>query len=219
VAEARTALVTGANRGLGLETCRRLARAGLRVVLTARDPAAGARAAATLGVEFRELDVGVPEAPARCAAELGRTVDVLVNNAGIYPQGDDEESWRGAFEVNVLGAIRCARAFLPGMVRQGWGRIVNVSSGYGSFAEGLEGPAPYSVSKAALNAWTVKLARGLPAGVKANAVCPGWVRTRMGGPDADLAVEEAVDTIVWLATLPDDGPTGGFFRERQPIAW
>jgi NAD(P)-dependent dehydrogenase (short-subunit alcohol dehydrogenase family) len=105
------------------------------------------------------------------------------------------------------------------MVRAGYGRVVNVSSGYGSFGEGLEGPAPYSISKVALGALTLKLAQELHGDVKANAVCPGWVRTRMGGPGADLPVEESVDTILWLATLPADGPNGKLFRDKQVIPW
>ena len=105
------------------------------------------------------------------------------------------------------------------MLRSGYGRIVNVSSGSGSFGEGLEGPAPYCVSKVALNALTVKLAQELRGDVKVNALCPGWVRTRMGGEGADLAVEDSVETILWLATLPADGPNGGFFRDREPIPW
>jgi NAD(P)-dependent dehydrogenase (short-subunit alcohol dehydrogenase family) len=105
------------------------------------------------------------------------------------------------------------------MIARGYGRIVNLSSGYGSFAEGLEGPAAYSLSKAALNALTVRLAREARGDVKVNAACPGWVRTRMGGDTAPRAVEEGANTIVWLATLPADGPSGGFFRDRRAISW
>jgi NAD(P)-dependent dehydrogenase (short-subunit alcohol dehydrogenase family) len=105
------------------------------------------------------------------------------------------------------------------MIERGYGRVVNVSSGAGSFAEGLEGPPAYAVSKAALNALTVRLATETRGDVKVNAACPGWVRTRMGGSGAPRSVEEGADTIVWLATLGPDGPTGGFFRDRQPIEW
>jgi NAD(P)-dependent dehydrogenase (short-subunit alcohol dehydrogenase family) len=170
------------------------------------------------------MDVADDASVAACARRVGR-VDVLVNNAGVYPGGGalalDAAALREALDVNLWGAFRTCRAFVPGMVERGYGRVVNVSSGYGSFGEGLEGPAAYCVSKAALDAYTVKLAQDVPkdVDVKINAVCPGWVRTRMGGAGADLAPEEAVGTIVWLATLPADGPTGGFFRDRERVPW
>jgi NAD(P)-dependent dehydrogenase (short-subunit alcohol dehydrogenase family) len=105
------------------------------------------------------------------------------------------------------------------MITRGFGRIVNLSSGWGAFAEGLTGPAAYSVSKAALNALTLSLSKDLPQNVKVNSMCPGWVRTRMGGSGASLSPEEGADTAIWLATLPEDGPNGGFFRRRKPINW
>lgn len=217
----RTALVTGANRGLGLEICRQLAARGVDVVLTARDADLGAEAAKRLGVRFEELDVSRDDSVDACARRLGRQrVDILVNNAGIYPPGGTfEADFREAVETNLLGALRTCRAFVPGMIRAGWGRVVNLSSGYGQFSKGLAGPAAYSVTKAALNALTAKMASELPPFVKVNSCCPGWVRTRMGGPGADLSVEEGADTPVWLALLPDDGPTGGFFRGRNRQDW
>jgi NAD(P)-dependent dehydrogenase (short-subunit alcohol dehydrogenase family) len=227
----RTALVTGGNRGIGFEACRQLARSGLRVVLTARDPDLGTSAARQLVEEgldvlFAPMDVGDEQSVAECARELGEAsiqVDVLVNNAGISPGGAlvslSTDKLVDAFRVNFLGAFWTCRAFVPAMIDAGYGRVVNVSSGYGSFAEGLEGPPAYSLSKAALNAFTCKLAREVPGHVKVNAMCPGWVRTRMGGPDAPRSVEQAADTLVWLATLPDEGPNGGFFRDRRPISW
>jgi NAD(P)-dependent dehydrogenase (short-subunit alcohol dehydrogenase family) len=227
----RTALVSGGNRGIGLETCRQLARSGLRVVLAARELAAGESAAQDLraqGLDVRAaaLDVARADSVAACITRLkdaGVHVDVLVNNAGVYPQGGvlgaTPDAFREALDVNLLGAVWTCRAFVPAMLAAGYGRVVNVSSGYGSFGEGLPGPAAYSISKAALGALTVKLAQELAGDVKANAVCPGWVRTRMGGPDAERGVEEAVDGIVWLATLPRGGPSGGFFRDREPIPW
>jgi NAD(P)-dependent dehydrogenase (short-subunit alcohol dehydrogenase family) len=161
-----------------------------------------------------------------CAGRLragGSEVAVLVNNAGVYPEGTvlsaGWEAFRLALEVNFLGALRTCRAFLPAMIRAGYGRVVNVSSGYGSFEEGLEGPAAYSLSKAALNALTAKLASEVPGDVKVNAACPGWVRKRMGGAGATRSVEKGAETIVWLATLPAGGPSGGFFRDRRRIAW
>jgi NAD(P)-dependent dehydrogenase (short-subunit alcohol dehydrogenase family) len=227
----RTALVTGGNRGIGWEVCRILARAGLRVVLGSRDQEAGEVAARALrgeGPEVRAeaLDVASDESVSACAGRLRGDdlhVDVLVNNAGVYPLGGvldaSGEAWREALEVNVLGPVRTCRAFVPAMVRAGYGRVVNVSSGYGSFAEGLEGPAPYSLSKAALNALTVKLAQEVGGDVKVNACCPGWVATGMGGPGAPLSPAQGADTVAWLATLPRSGPSGGFFRDRQPVAW
>lgn len=225
-----TALVTGGNRGIGFEACRQLARRGLRVVLTARDAEKGEAAAEALGneglgVSFEQLDVmdsGSVAACARRLSEAGVEVDVLVNNAGVYPTEGvfavSEETFVGALEINTVGPFRTCRAFVPAMVERGYGRVVNVSSGGGSFGEGL-GPAAYAVSKAALNALTVKVSQALGGDVKANAMCPGWVRTDMGGSGAPRSPEEAADTLVWLATLPADGPSGGFFRDRRPIPW
>jgi NAD(P)-dependent dehydrogenase (short-subunit alcohol dehydrogenase family) len=226
----RTALVTGGNRGIGLEACRQLARAGLRVVLTARDVGRGEDAAKALrneglNVHFEQLDVtdgGSVEACARRLSDAGTDVDVLVNNAGVYPTEGvfqvSEETFRRALEINTLGPFRTCRAFVPAMVRRGYGRVVNVSSGGGSFGEGI-GPVAYGASKAALNALTVKVAEAARGDVKANAMCPGWVRTDMGGAGAPRSPEQAVDTLLWLATLPSDGPNGGFFRDRRPIPW
>ena len=227
----RTALITGSNRGIGFEICRQLARQKLRVILTARDSQLGANAAGKLQAEgldvvFELLDVEDERSVRDCGRRLreyGITVDVLINNAAIYPQGallslETETLWE-AMSLNFLGAFRVCRAFMPAMVKAGYGRVVNMSSGYGSFHQGLGGPAAYSLSKAALNAFTLKLAREVPETVKVNAACPGWVRTRMGGSDAPRSVEEGADTAVWLATLPGDGPTGGFFRNRKPISW
>lgn len=226
-----TVLVTGANRGIGLEVCRQLAAQGLTVVLTARDSALGEAAAAELAaggarVRFEPLDVADAGAAAALAAHLagnGCQVDVLVNNAGVYPPGrvldTPPEVMAEALAVNLWGALHCCRAFVPGMVAAGWGRVVNVSSGGGSFDDGIPGPAAYGISKAALNALTLKLAMEVPEGVKVNAVCPGWVRTRMGGEGAPRDVARGAEGVVWAATLSDDGPSGGFFRDRRMIPW
>jgi NAD(P)-dependent dehydrogenase (short-subunit alcohol dehydrogenase family) len=226
----RTALVTGANRGIGLATCQGLREGGLRVIVAARQAEDAAAAASELGgepgAEALALDLADPRSVERALASLGKSgmaVDVLVNNAGVYLEGallaGAEAALRESLEVHLLGPLALARALLPPMIARGWGRVVNVSSGYGSFAEGLEGPPAYSISKAALGALTVKLAQEVSGDVKVNAVCPGWVRTRMGGPNAERGVELGAETIVWLATLPASGPNGGFFRDRRPIAW
>lgn len=226
----RTALVTGGNRGIGFEACRQIVMSGLRVVLTARDTEKGGKAARALReegleVSFEELDVtdgGSVEACARRLADAGVEIDVLVNNAGVYPTEGvfsvSEETFERALNINTLGPFRTCRAFVPAMVERGYGRVVNVSSGGGSFGEGI-GPVAYGASKAALNALTVKVAEAVRGDVKANAMCPGWVRTDMGGAGASRSPEQAADTIVWLATLPQDGPSGGFFRDRRPIPW
>jgi NAD(P)-dependent dehydrogenase (short-subunit alcohol dehydrogenase family) len=224
----RTALVTGANRGIGFEAARQLGRAGLDVVLTARDPDAGNTAAAELGVRFEQLDVSSDGSVQACAARLERDaveVDVLVNNAGILQSGGildmDDDTVRRTLEVNLLGPLRTARAFMPAMMVRGYGRVVNVSSGAGSLTEAAAYSPVYSVSKAGLNMLTRQLAFAARShgDVKVNAMCPGWVRTDMGGDAAPRSPEEGTDTIVWLATLPPDGPTNGFFRDRAPAAW
>lgn len=226
-----TALVTGANRGIGLEVCRQLASQGLRVLLTGRSApavsdAVKSLASSGLDLQGEVLDVASQESVLACAARLdarGEHVDVLVNNAGIYPDGDllsiASEVLTETMAINFYGALWASRAWMPAMIRRGHGRIVNVTSGYGSFSEGLGGPPAYAVSKAALNALTVRLAAEARGNVKVNAACPGWVRTRMGGSTAPRSVEEGADTIVWLATLPADGPSGALFRSRQQVGW
>lgn len=225
-----TALVTGGNRGIGLETCRQLAAAGHKVFLGSRDARLGEAAAQALrdqGLDVTAvvLDVADDASVQACAAALkaqGAEVDMLINNAGFLAEGEllsGPDAMAEAIDVNLLGPLRTARAFMPGMAERGWGRVVNFSSGWGSFAAGLEGPPAYAVTKAALNALTVRLAREAGDGVKVNSIDPGWVQTRMGGDGAIRTVEQGADTAVWLATLPDDGPTGGFFFDREPTDW
>jgi NAD(P)-dependent dehydrogenase (short-subunit alcohol dehydrogenase family) len=227
----RTVLVTGGNRGIGLEVCRQLGARGLKVLLGSRSLTDGENAALSLceqGMDVKAvpLDVGSDDSVADCARivdEMGMHVDVLVNNGGVLKKGRvvtaDWNDWRACIEVNFVGALRTCRAFVPGMLKRGYGRVVNVSSGYGSFGEGLEGPAPYSVTKAALDALTKKLADDVDGDIKVNAVGPGWVRTRMGGDGASRSVEKGAETIVWLATLDADGPNGGFFRDKREVPW
>ena len=232
--ERRVALVTGANRGIGQEIARQLAAQGLITIFGARDreqAEAAARAVRDAPGEAygRQLDVtdqgSVDRLLAGIEAEFGR-LDVLVNNAAIAADGGQPASRVGLADVeatlatNVIGPWRLCQAALPLMRRGGYGRIVNVSSGAGSFGEGHAGSPAYSVSKAALNMLTLKLARELDGtNILANAVCPGWVRTDMGGQDADRSVEQGAETPVWLATLPDGGPSGEFFRDKQRIPW
>ena len=230
----RVALVTGANRGIGFEICRQLCQAGYTVVLTARDPERGARALKLLAEEgldarFQALDVTDPEGARRVAdfveGELGR-LDALVNNAAVAL--DPEESLptvdlgilRRTLETNLVGALNCCQAFLPMMRRQEYGRIVNVSSGRGSFSKLAAGGPCYRVSKTALNSLTVILADELKeTNILVNAMTPGWVRTRLGGLKAPRSTSEGAETAVWLAMLPDDGPRGRFFRDREEFPW
>jgi NAD(P)-dependent dehydrogenase (short-subunit alcohol dehydrogenase family) len=229
--EKKIAVVTGGNRGIGLEICRQLASQGLRVVLTARDEEKARHAAETLGgdvVPF-PLDVTAADGAERLVEHLEHQmggVDVLVNNAGAFLDrghgGLDVpmEVVRDSLETNLLGPWRLSQALAPIMRRRGYGRIVNVSSGMGAMSEMSGGYSAYRVSKGALNALTRILADELRGNnVLVNVMCPGWVQTEMGGPNATRPVQEGAETAVWLATLPDGGPTGQFFRDRRQIPW
>jgi NAD(P)-dependent dehydrogenase (short-subunit alcohol dehydrogenase family) len=233
-AERRVALVTGANRGLGLETSRQLLAKGLTVVLAGRDDAALEGARRTLAhseqhamtVRMDVTDAESIVAAHKTVTERVGSVDVLVNNAAVLLFENDDvlsiphDAYRRTFETNVFGVIEVCRAFAPDMMRAGYGRIVNVSSGAGQLATMSAYAPSYSMSKAALNAFTRILAHAYrDGGVMVNAADPGWVRTDMGGPSAPRSPQEGADTIVWLATLPEDGPTGGFFRDRRAIDW
>jgi NAD(P)-dependent dehydrogenase (short-subunit alcohol dehydrogenase family) len=226
-----TALVTGANRGIGLAIARGLHALGHAVTIGARNAADGEAAARAIGCRAIRLDLTDPDSvfaavaaggPAHDPATGARGYDVLVNNAGILNDVsllDRRSDFAEAMEVMVAAPLDLIRLNTPYWRAAGWGRIVNLSSGWGAHAEGLGGPGAYGVAKAALNALTRALPRDLPPGVKVNAMCPGWVRTRMGGAAAPRSPEDGADTAIWLATLPGDGPTGGFFRDRSPIPW
>jgi NAD(P)-dependent dehydrogenase (short-subunit alcohol dehydrogenase family) len=218
------ALVTGASRGIGEEIARQLAADHDFVVFAgARDPDDVAEGERIIPIELDVTDQDeIYEALETIGSDPGR-LDALVNNAGVYgdPVGAadyDLERAREVLEVNTFGPWRLIEAFLPLLHRSDRPRIVNVSSGAGQLSDMNGGRAAYRVSKAALNALTKTLAWD-EEDVKVNAMCPGWVRTDMGGASAPKSVEEGADTAVWLATLPDDGPTGGFFRNRKPIPW
>ncbi|MFF5176279.1 SDR family NAD(P)-dependent oxidoreductase [Micromonospora sp. NPDC000089] len=227
--DAPIAVVTGANRGIGHEVARQLAHRGYSVIPGVRDPATGERLLRELGSgPAPALDVSDDRSVEEFAGWLRdrhARLNVLVNNAGVHYDTNqravdaDLRIVHEALEVNLLGAWRTCRALVP-LMRAG-ARIVNVSSGAGSFGEtdGAAGAPAYSVSKAALNMLTVKLAADLHArDIAVNAVCPGWVATDMGG-HGGRPVSEGAAGIVWAATLPADGPTGGFFRDGRRIAW
>lgn len=235
------AVVTGSNRGLGLETVRQLAKREIRVIATCRNASRGEAAiekllAEGLDVLFQPLDVSseasIADLGAFIHSRCGR-VDILVNNAGVYLDIHGTEDVGGAsvfntsletlsttLKTNLYGPLLLAQELAPLMKQQHYGRIVNVSSGMGQLSD-MEGKSPaYRISKTALNALTRILAaetRG--SNILVNSVCPGWVRTEMGGPNAERAVEQGAAGIVWAATLADDGPSGGFFRDGQPIPW
>lgn len=228
--EATISLVTGGNRGIGREVCRQLAGLGHTVLLTARDLDAAQAAAAALGPSVHPLRLDVTsegdlsEAAKEIDERFGR-LDVLVNNAAItYDTWQrattaDLDEVRDAAETNLYGPWRAVQMLLPLLRRSDHPRIVNVSSEAGSLSRMGSGTPAYTVSKVALNALTRMLAAELrPAGFLVNAICPGWVATDMGGPGG-RPVGAGAASVVWAVTLPDDGPTGGFFRDGRPLPW
>ena len=234
MSEQRIALVTGGNRGIGLEICRQLAKLGIRVLLGSRDSTKGATAAAELvaaglPVEARQLDVADNENMRKCMnlirRDLGR-LDILVNNAGIMVEEDDADPEeeiqiiRDTMQTNVYGPLLLSRLAIPIMKSRRYGRIVNLSSGMGSLTEMGAGYLAYRMSKAGINVMTRVLAAETQGmGILVNSVDPGWVETDMGGRGANRSVYKGAETPVWFATVPEGGPTGGFFRDRRAIPW
>lgn len=222
----RIAVITGAAKGLGLETAQQLSKLGLRVILTGRDDTGLAKAAKGIqDAEWHRLDVADATSVATIFDWLGQRhgrLDVLVNNAGRVYGGHaatvvetDANTVLEAIQNNAIGAFRMMQRAFPMMAQGGYGRIVNVSSGMGALTDMGSGAVPYRTSKTTLNALTLLAAQEAPKGVKVNAVCPGWVRTDMGGPNATRDVETGARGIVWAATLPESGPTGRFFRDSS----
>jgi NAD(P)-dependent dehydrogenase (short-subunit alcohol dehydrogenase family) len=235
--EKRIALVTGANKGIGFEVVRDLARKGFHVFLGARDTEAGEAAAEKLRKEGEEdygeitvlkIDISKPDSIRRAAEEFSRKsdrLDTLVNNAGILLDDDKDvltatpEIFETTLRTNTLGALLVSQAFVPLLKKSDAPRIVNVSSGGGQLTDGADGWAPaYCISKTALNGVTAQLATALPK-FAVNSVCPGWVRTDMGGANATRSVAEGASGIVWLAADAPQRETGKFWRDRKVISW
>lgn len=234
----KIALVTGANRGIGLEIAKQLAEQDIHVIVGSRDLAKGQQAAAEIleqtgkEVEALALDVSRPDSIVEAMTKIVEhhgALHILVNNAGVFLDNQAQqnsvfevtpETLEASFATNLYGPLRLIQEALPLMRRVDYGRIVNLSSGMGQLSDMGGGSTGYRLSKVALNALTRIVAAELKnEKIKINTMCPGWVRTDMGGPNASRSVEQGADTAVWLATLAADGPSGGFFRDRQAIPW
>jgi len=229
----KTVLITGANKGIGHEVARQLAAKGFHVFVGARNAKAGRKAADAITKQsgkatFLEIDVADNDSVRSAVREflnIEDRLDALVNNAGIIVDGDNailkisDDLFRKTLETNTIGALRVTRAFAPLLRKSKAPRVINVSSGGGQLTGGADGWAPaYCISKTALNGVTVQLAAALPK-FAVNSVCPGWVRTEMGGENASRSVEEGADTIVWLASEAPQDLTGKFVRDRKEIPW
>ena len=226
-------LITGANKGIGHEVARQLAAKGFHVFVGARNAKAGRKAAEEIAKKggkatFLDIDVTDNDSVTTAAREFSKIedhLDVLVNNAGIIVDGDSaileisDDLFRNTLQTNTLGALRVTRAFVPLLSKSKSPRVINVYSGGGQLTGGADGWAPaYCISKTALNGVTSQLATALPK-FAVNSVCPGWVRTDMGGQGATRSVEEGAHTIVWLASEAPQDLTGKFLRDRKEIPW
>jgi NAD(P)-dependent dehydrogenase (short-subunit alcohol dehydrogenase family) len=231
MSEQKTALITGANKGIGYEIARQLLAKGLRVFLTARNIAAGKKAESSLQgeVEFLQMDVSDDasiEHAAKRYGELGNALDVLINNAAIYPDENvdiltiSREQLVKTFQTNTFGPLKVTQAFLPFLKKSSNARVINISSGYGEI-DGLSQKVPsYCLSKLTLNGVTIMLDQALRSdGFAVYVMCPGWVRTDMGGVNASRSVEEGADTAIWLATDAPADLSGEFFRDRKVVRW
>lgn len=230
----QVALVTGGNRGIGYELVKQLALTGFKVIMTSRDPEAGNEAVQKmkeldLDVSCVEMDVANLESIQQAAdtvnEKYGR-LDVLINNAGVYLDENeklvamDDNILEKTMATNFFGVYHVIRSFIPLMEKQGYGRIINISSEYGAMSEmSSPGVGAYKLSKFALNGLTQLVAAEMKGNIKINAVDPGWVSTDMGGPSAPRTPKQAAESILWLATIGAEGPTGGFFRDKKQIPW
>lgn len=230
----KVALVTGGNRGIGYELVKQLALKGFKVILASRDPEMGHEAAqklkeSNLDVSFLVMDVDNQESIRQAAITVNEQyerLDVLINNAGVYLDENEKlltiepSILEGTMTTNFFGAYHVIRSFIPIMEKHGYGRIINVSSEYGAIGEmSYQGVGAYKLSKLALNGLTQLLAAEINGDIKINAVCPGWVSTNMGGPSAPRTPKQAADSILWLATIGPEGPSGRFFRDGKQIPW
>ncbi|MGE7903550.1 SDR family oxidoreductase [Peribacillus sp. NPDC094092] len=232
--DTKVALVTGGNRGIGYELVKQMALEGFKVILTGRDPIKGQKIAenlkkSDLDVSFQVMDVDNQESIFQAAItvyeQYGR-LDVLINNAGVYLDGDeklvamDPSILEKTMETNFFGVYHVIRSFIPIMEKQGYGRIINVSSEYGGMSQlSYPGVGAYKLSKFALNGLTRLLAGEVKGDIKINAVDPGWVSSEMGGPSAPTTPQQAAESFLWLATIGSEGPNGKFFRSGKLVDW
>jgi NAD(P)-dependent dehydrogenase (short-subunit alcohol dehydrogenase family) len=230
----KVALVTGGNRGIGYELVKQLAQKGFKVILASRDSEMGHEVAqklkeSNLDVSLLVMDVNNQESIRQAAITVNERygkLDVLINNAGVYLEENkklvamDPSILEKTMATNFFGVYHVIRSFIPLMEKQGYGRIINVSSEYGAMSEmSYPGVGAYKLSKFALNGLTRLVAAEINSDIKINAVDPGWVSSDMGGPSAPRTPKQAAESIIWLATIGPEGPSGGFFRDGKPIDW